>query len=534
MSSRLIRRTRSVRGSSPKAPVPAPIIGNYFEFWLPIGARRPKPNLPELVPKKKSGASASASAPSPTTPPPPSDTPFQFLKAHFEPTKTSPFGAKSTFGTKGDGYKAISRVQFIRAGVELGYGPRKTWNSAFAFSGTAGPELARHLLLRLQSIMSCLEQSTDGSWKPRKFYDKIEASEKVAISFVLGSIFSFHAADMWLSAAGDGLQLFLHTGLYTKAIVDSEERVKYSSSTKQRPDFIVLSQQGHWSLFESKGGTWNKKWGQLYKGLRQLQGGPSIGWESDATLVEPQACVCTYTEVDTAKPLKTTAIDPPEDDFPTFPDAGEPNSEVTKLVFVKGVIQLMVILQAIDQYRAMAADAVDDGSSEPKPNETWIATETRRFEGLLVGIPVGHLRLEPKIRATLACYFIVQEFVEERRFSKPSRFNYEREQLGDAVVNRIEKLESSDEAIQQARLLASKLNNVRDGKERVFLADDSIFKDCANYLGIEELAETLMGDIREMRSIFELLNSPNFERVVTSGGLLLLEGAHHNRREEQS
>lgn len=488
---------------------------------------RPKPVLPKLVPKPKATASAKTRKGT-------ARTPYKFLKTKFQRTNTSPLKANSGFGQQGNGYQVISRVHFIRAGVELGYGPRKSWNSAFVLSGNSARELASHLLLRLQSIMSCLDQSKDDCWKTRKFYERIEASEKVSISFTIGSIFSFHAARMWLRAAGDDLELFLHTGLYTKGIVSSSVRVSYSSSTEQRPDFLVYSQKGHWSLFESKGGTSAKKWGQLYKGLRQLQGSPKLGWQSAPTTAAPQACVCTYTEVDTDKPLKTIAIDPPEDDFPNFPDADEPIPEAPDLVLEKGVVQLMVILQAIDQFRALAADAAHSGFEEVDPEEPWITLETRRFEGLMVGIPQKLLHAEPRIRATLACYLIVQELVEDRNFRIPSRLDYLERPLADAVFDCLEELEGGEVTKAYANLIAGSLNSIPDGITRVAIGDDSIFRDCAHSLGIEVTANRLMDYIRKMPLPDERFLKPDSERVITTGGLLLAEVPSQRRQPEQS
>lgn len=376
---------------------------------------------------------------------------------------------------------------------------------------SAGRDLASHLLLRLQSNLICLDDASNGAYTPRPFYERIEASEKVSISFALGSTFSYLAARMWLEAAGDKLKLFLHAGIYTKAIATKSAAVHFTSSSNQRPDFLVLSASNQWSLFESKGGTSAKKWGQLLKGLRQLEGAPHVGWSSALPAQPPQALVCVHTDVDTSKPLTVTAIDPPPDDEAPGSSSDEPAPRAPDLVLVEGVPELMVFLQAIEQFHAMDADSVDRNE-----DDDWTTVETRRFEGLLVSIPSKLLALEPRLRASLACYLAIQELVVEEDFKKIEPVHSG--DLGVIVGWVAQHPKASDDVRAAAIQLAPRLEAVQDGLYRAVDSEDGILRDAAEHLGARALADELSSEVLRVSSLERLQGR---DLIVSAGGLRL-------------
>lgn len=436
--------------------------------------------------------------------------PYTFIKSAFRKTQTSPFGVKKEFGVKGDGYLSIPPNQLLRAALECGYGRRTKWTAQLVLSASECVELEIHLLARLQSVIACLESNAAGARVAKSFYRRLETSEKAWVSFVIGSMFAYLTAHMWFEAAGDKLGLFLHTSIYTKAIGTTHAAASFSSGTNQRPDFVVVSKLGNWCLFESKGGTAPHRWAQLYKGLQQLAGAPRVGWTSGPSPQPPQALVCVHTEVDAGKPLAVTAVDPPSNDGSESSDAGDSNAPV--LTLIPGMCVLMLVLKALEQFRAMAADAnLEVSLAIPG----WTLVETRRFQGVVVGLPTHILSLEERFRATVACFLAVQDVLIGESAHRLGSFD---DSLASVVVKELARRSGQDRRlVTRAQQIAMRLDNVPGGLRRALEPDDDFLNECAQQLGIGEIAEIATDEVQS-RSL--LLKRWDPEAVVTSGGLL--------------
>lgn len=242
--------------------------GNIFEFYVPKRGRS-KPR-PKQVPDKKD----------PTKKVYDKSEPARFLKRSFKKTNKVPFGKgpKKNLRTR---YRALPMPLIVQAALECGYGRTGMWSSALLLSTKESLELASYLLKRLLMVASCIKVDNNDAYFTKEFYLKIEPSEKVAISFIAGGIGSFITAYHWLAAAGEKIDVMLHTSIYAKG---SCPLLKTTPLTTQKsPDYLIESNSGEWHIFESKGGTYAGRHKRIQEGLLQLGAITHLAWASSSS-----------------------------------------------------------------------------------------------------------------------------------------------------------------------------------------------------------------------------------------------------------
>ncbi|MEP9342296.1 hypothetical protein ABKT96_21475 [Enterobacter kobei] len=190
--------------AKPKTPSKL-IKGNIFEYYVPkIRGAKPRPK--QIINKKD-----------PTKKIYDKSKPASFLKNSFTKTTRIPFGSGAKKNLSAH-YPALPLPQIVHAALECGYGRTGMWSSHLLLNHNESLELASYLLKRLLMVASCIKVGKNDAYFTQEFYSKIEPSEKVAISFIAGGIGSFIAAYHWLAAAGEKINVMLHTSIYTKGL----------------------------------------------------------------------------------------------------------------------------------------------------------------------------------------------------------------------------------------------------------------------------------------------------------------------------
>jgi hypothetical protein len=478
-----------------KKTVAAPPPGNQFEYFIPKRVRTAAGTLERVKP---------AVTPAAGSTPPKYPQPAKFIKDHFEATTSAPFGKNGTLPSS----QVIQDIQVVRAALECGYGPRSKWTSALAMQPHEATGLASYLILRLQTITSCIESDASGAKVPRSFYTRVESSEKLALSFIVGGIGTYLAARQWLEAGGQKVSAFLHAGIYSKAINGAAPPVPFAPGSGKMPDYLVASTSGDWHVFESKGGLAGSRWARIVEGLAQLQGLPKLGW-AGTPAVQAQTCVCVHTSVDCGRKLHVTAVDPPGDGTPEGPAPTDaPSDGPPKLLLIEGVCKLLLLLETLEQFRALADDLI------PLPDAqapAWKMATSSHFGGLLVGVPKRYIRREDEVRRRLAVFLAITEVLSDpalnkskdaaRSFASMVSKKFEASALGERALrlhpDRVKKL------------LASMPSDF--GSENFLLA-------WSEKLKLGRLASKLMPNAPEKVFFALARNMPN---VLTSGGMYL-------------
>lgn len=462
-----------------------PMSGNGFKYYIPRGM-------------------GDGSAPSKTTPTPVSSTsgkpkyvkPAKFIKNNFVVTNTVPFGSKGALDT----HFVIRDIDIVRASLECGYGRRSEWTSALALSPREATELSKYLLMRLQMVIACIDVDANQAKMPRSFYTRVEASEKVALSFILGGIGAYLAAQNWLRAGDDSVGAFLHAGIYTKGIKHASPLVHFTTTSGKSPDYLVESRKGHWHVFESKGGNTAGRWGRIVEGLVQLADMPKIAW-AGKTPKAATTCVCVHTSVDADRVLHVTAVDPPGDD--NVAEDGQ------SLVLIEGVCKLLLFLETMEQFRALSDDVIAD--LEPRWDGWKLATSSL-FGGLIIGIPRRFEWRERQVRIRLAVYLAVSEVIGTPTF-KELKGNV-RESLVQLVSERL-SLRANGEGILSINQLwlGRMLSRISEAYGR-----ENFLLNCAKHLGIDKISRQLTPSTNEAVFIRLIQDSPY---LLTSGGMYL-------------
>jgi hypothetical protein len=320
--------------------------------------------------------------------------PFSFISSNFKTTKNIKLRTAGSLSPK----NIITGVEIMQAALEGGYGRRDLWTSELAMNKQEASDLARYLLSRLALATSCLLRDKNRALSIKSMYEYIEASEKGALSFILGGIGSYVAARQWLRAGGDALSLFLHAGIYSKAVNKNPAPVKFSPTSKKIPDYLAYSHNRDWHVFESKGGAITDRWMRIVQGLAQLDSLPYIHFVDTEFPKSVRTAVCVHTSVDTNKVLTITVVDPPSENT-------EPQ-EISTIELIGSVCKLLLILETIDQFRALAStnpDVVRYGDTE------WVSTENTIFGEFIFGIPKRYLKNESRIRVRVGIYLAAEE-----------------------------------------------------------------------------------------------------------------------------
>lgn len=494
-------------GSSPAVPE-----GNEFTFYVPD----PSPTTAGATPAAGTSTKLPPAKPIPTLTVPAgggagvSSNPRDFIKSNFVPTSNANFGTKSTLGGT---HRVIRRVDVVRAALEGGYGRRSNWSSALVLNKAEARDLARHLAQRLQMVAACIETDAHKATQLRSFYKRIEASEKTALSFILGGIGAYLAAQQWLTAGGDCIRSFLHVGIFTKGIANTSASVAFSTTARKIPDYLVEGDSGDWHVFESKGGHANGRWARICQGLAQLAHVPQIGWAGKPTK-SAVTCVCVHTSVDPSKTLRVTAVDPPPGDVEA--EGQRP------LVLVEGVCRLVQMLEALEQYRALA-----DGA----PDEAFVFHEyslqlarSSLFGQLLVGVPDRYLQREDEVRLRLAVFFSICEVLDEW----DGRGGAARDFVEQVKTRMLEAAASSELPVKDWTF---QLREVLD-KIASQVGDEDFLYHCSQALQLEALAAELMPASSQDSARLILALWQSTEYAVTSGGLFLREGTEASPNRE--
>lgn len=481
--------------------MPVPPQGNEFAFYVP------KP----VAPAAPSGATATAVTPIkaiPTLTVPASGgkgtylNPKDFIETNFATTTKANFGTKANLGGT---HHVIRGVDVVRAALEGGYGRRSNWSSELVLNKAEALDLARYLMQRLQMVVVCLTRDKNKAHQLRSFYDRVEASEKTALSFILGGIGAYLAALRWLAGGGDSVRSFLHVGIFTKGIAGASAAVTFSTGSTKFPDYLVEGTSGGWHVFESKGGGSSSRWARLCQGLAQLDHVPNIGWAGKATK-SALTCVCVHTSVDPGKVLRVTAVDPPPDN--DIADDGVP------FVLIEGVCRLLQMLETLEQYRVLADSPALDGL--PVLVGSWQLAKTSSFGQLLVGIPVRYLQREDEVRQRLAVFFAIREVLESRIGAGNAAGDFV-----EAVTAWVEKAVPSDTPLEGWSFQLSKV--LRELAPQV-QAEDFLFR-CSKALLLEQLADELMPvHSQDIERLLIYLVQPG-EYVIASGGMFIQAAA---------
>lgn len=486
---------KTTAGSSPPQ-------GNEFTYYVP------KP----VVPAASSGAASVAGPTAAVTPTKSIPTltvpvgggkgaylnPKDFIESNFVKTSNANFGTKANLGAT---HHVIRRVDVIGAALEGGYGRRSNWTSALVLNKVEALDLARYLMQRLQMVVVCLTRDKNDARQLRSFYSRVEASEKTALSFILGGIGAYLAAQRWLAGGGDSVRSFLHVGIFTKGIAGASAAVAFSTVSTKSPDYLVEGVSGGWHVFESKGGGAGSRWARICQGLAQLDHVPSIGWAGKAPR-SALSCVCVHTSVDPGKVLRVTAVDPPPDD--------ENLGDGAPFVLIEGVCRLLQMLETLEQYRVLAERPESDGL--PVLEGSWQLARTSSFGQLLVGIPVRYLQREDEVRQRLSVFFAIREVLEHRSGSGNAADDF----VG-AVTVRVEEATPLDMPLvgwsfQLSEVLRELAPHVQ--------AEDFLFR-CSKALLLEQRAAELMPlPSQDLERLLLYLVQPG-KYVVTSGGLFV-------------
>lgn len=471
-----------------KTPSPPP-SGNAFDYYIPTpgkGGAKLSTTKPTPVPTASSAGGK-----------PKYVKPRKFIKDHFMLARAAPFGTK---GALGGNHIVIQDIQIVRAALECGYGRRSKWTSALALRPQEATGLANYLLMRLQMVTACIQADTNQAKVPRSFYARVETSEKVALSFILGGIGTYLAARRWLGAGGDSVKVFLHAGIYAKGINKAPPLVSFSPASGKSPDYLVESTQGHWHVFESKGGHARGRWARIVEGLLQLDNLPGVAWAGKV----PQpatTCVCVHTSVDPGRTLHMTAVDPPSQ-ISTV-EGNQP------LVLIEGVCKLLLLLEAVEQYRALADGIPEDGVPTVKG---WKLATSSQFGGLIVGIPPRYLSHECDVRQRLAVYLAVREVIADPSFEKPK--NNARNSLAQLFSERLGSQSLGEGALPvPQRWLQRKLIRIAND----FGHEDFLHR-CAKHLKLDQVSLRLMPSANQELVVHLTQNLPF---ALTSGGMFL-------------
>lgn len=452
-----------------KKTLPKPLNkGNALRYYVPaVKNTKPAPPVPATGAKKTVKA-------------------FQFFKAKFKEVRRSPFGPMSPLPAR----KVMRDIEVIQAALECGYGKRVDWTAMLVLNSKEAQELTNYLVARLGMLLACIRVDGKDARALREFYKKMESSEKTAISFLAGSIGAYIAARLWLKAAGERMEAFLHVGIYTKSIAGNASLVSYFSAANKWPDYLVKSASGQWHVFESKGGAKRSRWQRLAEGLHQLQGMPHIGWAGQPA-VPATSVVCVHTSVDAGKDMQLTVVDPPPDD--TLPSERQP------LEIIAPVVTLMKFLETVQQFRSLTDTAVD---SQVDGSDVWVEQDSRQFQGVRIGLPRKFLLHEEKIRVQLGLFIAVRDALEAED-SGSERFNValDRRLSGVAKVSRGTTERNNVEAL-------------------VFLSKDraATLDAVGNMLGLYRLSEDVKAIVKEAADTFF---EDDENAVLTTGGLRL-------------
>lgn len=448
-------------------------VGNDFAFYVP------KSNLlAKVFPAKKQ------------------PNPSGFIKSNFKRTSTVPFGTRGALVAT----KFITIASLLAAALECGYGRRAHWTSQLMLSRTQCAELAQYLASRLELVFACVEQN-GRSWQPRSFYEKVEASEKVTLSFILGGLGAYLAAHEWVKAGGTSVKSFLHVGIYAKSSAGLGPLVTFAPATGKSPDFLVETQSRQWHVFEAKRGRHGSRWSRLCEGLTQLDKLPPIGLAASGASAPATTKVCVHTGIDAGNGLSIMAVDPPGKS--SSQDAAEP------FLLIEGAYRLLLIVEAIQLFNALSGR----GTVEDPNIAGWTFAKTSLSEDIVIGIPTRFLKAEKSVRRDLGVFLAVREFLERMSpRSDPRTFG---SRLRRSVRERLRRVNQSYDWLDSD---GAWLGGVLEQFSVEYVPGQYLIQ-CANVLALAATADGLALNDEERKLI--QVPATGRVRLLTSGGLLL-------------
>ncbi|MDN4052262.1 hypothetical protein QPK32_04175 [Massilia sp. YIM B02763] len=418
--------------------------------------------------------------------------PFSFIDSNFKTINQITLRTTGSLPRK----HILTGVEIIQAALEGGYGRRDLWTSDLAMNKQEASDLARYLLSRVALATSCLLRDKNRALSIKSMYEQIEASEKGALSFILGGIGSYVAARLWLRAGGDGLNLFLHAGIYSKAVNKNPAPVKFSPTSKKNPDYLAHSNNRDWHVFESKGGAISDRWMRIVQGLAQLDSLPCIHFVGAEFPKSVKTAVCVHTSVDANEALTITVVDPPGDNTGT--------EEISTIELIGSVCKLLLILETVDQFRALAGtvpDVVRYGDTE------WARTESNIFSEYVFGIPNRYLKSESRIRVRVGIYLAAEE-AYSASMDKQEFLNIFRRK-----VLRILRLASNRNIVEVSRTVGFLMRRVEG-----FSYEENLLLNISKVLKMERIAGAVM--TYDGESIVSKLRQESGV-VFTSGGMYI-------------
>jgi len=470
-----------------KAKTPTKLIkGNIFEFYVPkIYGTKPRPK--KITDKKD-----------PTKKVYDKSKPALFLKNSFTKTTNIPFGSSSKKNLSVR-YPALLLPQIVHAALECGYGRKGMWSSHLLLNHKESLELSSYLLKRLLMVASCIKVDKNYAYFTQEFYSKIEPSEKVAISFIVGGIGSFISAYHWLAAAGEKINVMLHTSIYTKGLYPFV--ITNPLNTKKSPDYLIESDSGEWHVFESKGGTDGGRNKRIQEGLLQLGEITHLAWGSPAfTLKKVQTNVCTHTCIDAGSPLKVLAYDPP----------GENTEEVKAIILDEAVCKLLKIVESLDQFHVLGTElSTEDG---------WGWKMVPQIKNLRVALPSQYFELEEELRTSLGLYFLAIESVDKYK----NRVQWPADLTIHNIVKKITAYKFEDKKHVMAEKFFSFISGLNETEEST-----TFITSCHQYLNFDEILNEFIAVLQALIIQANLSPSPHNEikktDVLTSSGMLIRE-----------
>jgi hypothetical protein len=450
--------------------------GNHFEYFIPnIAGVKPQP-----IPSSYT-----------TTGKPKFTKPAAFIKANYVKTTAVPFGKKGNILSL---YPAVPTRYIVRAALECGYGRRGMWTSHLVLNPSQAQQLAEYLLKRLLMVAACIGVNGAEAYIPRSFYFRIEASEKVAISFIVGGIGTYLAAENWLNAAGDKARVFLHSSIYSKGVLPRIYGASLKTSSSKSPDYIVETNSGDWYVFESKGGNYASRYKRIVEGLLQLNGITSVGWSCSGPKTVT-ASMCVHTSLDSGKPMKVTAIDPPGVEIS--------ESKQEPIILNKAVCLLLKKIEALDQFHALnvLGNAKSDNNFAG-----WTSVNIEQIPGLIAAIPEGYLMLEGVLRPKLGVYFLFIEILE-RQLKLRKKFYPEK--ILDSVIMIAPQDVLNEDQVRSLLNVATEKN----------ISPTGFLLACCKVLELENLLSKFDEIDHELR----LIATQHSSYIFTTGGIMLHE-----------
>lgn len=188
---------------------------------------------------------------------------------------------------------------------------------------------ARAWLLRKDYALAHLDFS-NGPPSLQAFTEFIETTDKAGISFVLGSLCCYLAAQEWLCNKQRSMRGFFHFKLYSQALVSGHDdffdhrEINAEGST---PDFLALDDLGQLYTFEAKGRKHSQRYSALKNGLLQIRAAPQSVALMERGLLAKLAPVlngfAVCTSVEPRQVLRVLAYDPPAPESYTLPEGFE-------------------------------------------------------------------------------------------------------------------------------------------------------------------------------------------------------------------